>query len=363
MSVEFRTDLEEKLDVAQVQIEVSRSIFENPEMEQDLRQELVRQLNERLLTISEVRSRACSPWPIERKPIADAQRRSPAPAVPRLCPAVRPAREHAPDPPHVGPPGSDARGQHVGGHHREEYVITLMPWEDSPLTPFAPFALPVCEQSRDACVPVVAAKVAELGRRFFPSETAFPLDFLARRLESFAWETRAASSSAGWVPLALRQAGVDWERIFDVFYAAFEEKVRMPACPAPVLDLGKAADPLTLSPDPGRAVGLERGRQVPRQRRRCPAVALVSIPSRPVSLAPFVRLLTLPSRVCSAPVRLEDWSRSQSGYGPRSVSRFPALQVEEFVTNALLPCFVSDADADERKERLRALKRRIMASM
>jgi nuclear pore complex protein Nup155 len=54
MSVEFRTDLEEKLDVAQVQIEVCRAILENPEMEEDLRTELVRQLNERLLTISEV---------------------------------------------------------------------------------------------------------------------------------------------------------------------------------------------------------------------------------------------------------------------------------------------------------------------
>jgi hypothetical protein len=61
--------------------------------------------------------------------------------------------------------------------------------------------------------------------------------------------------------------------------------------------------------------------------------------------------------------RLEDWSRSQSGFGPRAVSRFPALQVEEFVNNALLPLFVSDADGDERKVRLRALKRAIMASM
>lgn len=62
-------------------------------------------------------------------------------------------------------------------------------------------------------------------------------------------------------------------------------------------------------------------------------------------------------------VRLDDWSRSQSGFGPRSVSRFPALQVEEFVTNALLPCFVSVDDGDARKRTLRDLKRSIMASM
>lgn len=62
-------------------------------------------------------------------------------------------------------------------------------------------------------------------------------------------------------------------------------------------------------------------------------------------------------------LRLDDWSRSQSGFGPRSVSRFPALQVEEFVTNALLPCFVSVDDGDARKRTLRELKRSIMASM
>lgn len=55
MSVEFRTDLEEKLDVAQVQIEICRSIFDSAEIEDDLRAELIRRLNERLLTVSEVR--------------------------------------------------------------------------------------------------------------------------------------------------------------------------------------------------------------------------------------------------------------------------------------------------------------------
>ena len=55
MSVEFRTDIEEKLDVAQVQIEICRTVYESDELADDLRTELVRQLNQRLLTISEVR--------------------------------------------------------------------------------------------------------------------------------------------------------------------------------------------------------------------------------------------------------------------------------------------------------------------
>ena len=106
-------------------------------------------------------------------------------------------------------------------------------------------------------------------------------------------------------------------------------------------------------------MGLNRGREVPRQRHRGPALKVVGRPLKLAAPSPTSRALTHLSPLD----RLEDWSRSQSGYGPRSVSRFPALQVEEFVNNALLPLFVSDAEGDERKARLRALKRAIMASM
>lgn len=83
----------------------------------------------------------------------------------------------------------------------------------------------------------MATKVTELGRRFYPSETAFPLELLGRRLETFAWERRASSNAPGWVPLALRQAGVDWERIFDVLYATFNDRVSR----LPVLSVSFAA--------------------------------------------------------------------------------------------------------------------------
>lgn len=56
-SVEFLTDLEEKLEVAQVQIEVYRNVYESTDMEEDLKKDLMERLNERLLTISEVSSR------------------------------------------------------------------------------------------------------------------------------------------------------------------------------------------------------------------------------------------------------------------------------------------------------------------
>lgn len=105
-------------------------------------------------------------------------------------------------------------------------------------------------------MPIIAAKVTDLGRRFYPSETAFPLEFLARRLEGFAWDQRVTSSSDGWVPLAFRLAGVDWERIFDVFFAIFDERVRpaWPSCVPPRNFLLTQSSHLCPS---GRAVGHE----------------------------------------------------------------------------------------------------------
>lgn len=53
-SVEFLTDLEEKLEVAQVQIEVYRTVYESPDMDEPLKKDLMARLNEKLMTISEV---------------------------------------------------------------------------------------------------------------------------------------------------------------------------------------------------------------------------------------------------------------------------------------------------------------------
>jgi hypothetical protein len=49
-------------------------------------------------------------------------------------------------------------------------------------------------------------------------------EFLCRRLEKYALDQRA-SSRPGWVPFMMKQAGVEWERIFDIFYVLFEEKM------------------------------------------------------------------------------------------------------------------------------------------
>ena len=53
-SVEFLTDLEEKLEVAQVQLEVARTVYEHVDMDQNLKDDLQAKLDSRLMTISEV---------------------------------------------------------------------------------------------------------------------------------------------------------------------------------------------------------------------------------------------------------------------------------------------------------------------
>lgn len=54
VSVEFVTDLEEKIEVAQVQIEVLRAVMASRNIQEELKVELAKELNSGLLTISEV---------------------------------------------------------------------------------------------------------------------------------------------------------------------------------------------------------------------------------------------------------------------------------------------------------------------
>jgi nuclear pore complex protein Nup155 len=153
----------------------------------------------------------------------------------------------------------------------------------------------------------VAAVVVALGRRFFPSETAFPLEFVCRRLEEYSYANRR-DARVGWVPATLRQAGAEWERIFEVFYVIFEEKM-------PPWETETAINFLVTD-----------------------IVALLKD-------------------------WFAEWSRAQSSYSQRPSIRFPVLQVEEFITNSLLPHFVSAEEADPRLATLRSLQRSMRSNI
>lgn len=59
--------------------------------------------------------------------------------------------------------------------------------------------------------------------------------------------------------------------------------------------------------------------------------------------------------------RYADWTRSQTSYDKRSSSgaRFPYLQIEEFITSSLMPCFpsIDDRRAMQLKELVSVMRR------
>ena len=58
-----------------------------------------------------------------------------------------------------------------------------------------------------------------------------------------------------------------------------------------------------------------------------------------------------------------EWTRAQSSYSQRPTTRFPVLQVEEFITNSLLPHFVAADEADPRLATLRSLQRSMRSNI
>ncbi|KAJ1658460.1 hypothetical protein IWQ61_002303 [Dispira simplex] len=63
----------------------------------------------------------------------------------------------------------------------------------------------------------VAAKVRELGQLLYPSDLAFPLCFLCPALETLAFENRSVTSQ-GWSVQLLHQVGVPYNVLFEVIY-------------------------------------------------------------------------------------------------------------------------------------------------
>ncbi|KAL7409572.1 Non-repetitive/WGA-negative nucleoporin C-terminal-domain-containing protein [Mrakia frigida] len=253
-SVEFLTDLEEKLEVAQVQLEVARTVYEHVDMDQNLKDDLQAKLDSRLMNISELYLDFAEPFEMLEIILLIL---------------------HTSD-------------------HRDPALVSKT-WR-------AILERTDSEAATEADKPdAVAAIVVTLGRKFFPSETAFPLEFVCRRLEEYSHINRR-EARPGWVPATLRQAGAEWDRIFEVFSVIFEEK--MPPWQTEAAIHFLATDIIILIRD-----------------------------------------------------WFAEWTRSQASFSQRPTARFPVLYIEEFITNSLLPCFVSVDENDPRLETLRGLQR------
>ncbi|CCM05199.1 uncharacterized protein FIBRA_07408 [Fibroporia radiculosa] len=70
----------------------------------------------------------------------------------------------------------------------------------------------------------IISQVVPLGQRFYPSESAFPLRYIASLLVRFGL-TRKGAIPYGWAPRALAQCGVPYPEIWDICYEMYESQV------------------------------------------------------------------------------------------------------------------------------------------
>ncbi|KAF9229208.1 nucleoporin [Gyrodon lividus] len=175
-AIGFLTDLEEKLDVAQVQLEVYHALLPHASDpgEEGRR---IRQLNKGLFNMSELYQLYAEPFDL--------------PIMKLLI-------------------------LHVS-EHRDEHIVRPI-WdrifEDA------------LEKGADAQTNAdhIIASFVPLGKRFYPSESAFPLRHIATLLVTFSLRNKSQLPK-GWAPRILVQCGVPHAEIWDVLHEMYESHV------------------------------------------------------------------------------------------------------------------------------------------
>jgi len=70
----------------------------------------------------------------------------------------------------------------------------------------------------------IASAVMNYGRRFYPSESAFPLRFVSTLVVKFSLSNKGVRPQ-GWAPRLFRECGVSYAEIWDVFHEMYEAQV------------------------------------------------------------------------------------------------------------------------------------------
>ncbi|KAI0757109.1 nucleoporin [Daedaleopsis nitida] len=173
-AIAFLTDLEEKLEVAQVQLELYNTLLPR-QLEPEVA-ESIKALTYRLYTITELYQHYTDPLDL--------------PLIKLLI-------------------------FHVS-EHRDEGIVRPI-WNK------------IFEEAIEGVDPKVAAdrimaKVVPLGHRFYPSESAFPLQHVASLLVRFALAHKGEVSH-GWAPRILTQCGVPYPEVWDILHEMYESQV------------------------------------------------------------------------------------------------------------------------------------------
>ncbi|KAG5647653.1 hypothetical protein DXG03_009006 [Asterophora parasitica] len=175
-AIAFLTDLEEKLDVAQVQLEVYNFLAPHVDDAPEVG-ERIRELSKQLFTMTDLYQRYAVPFDLVDMKL--------------LC-------------------------LHVS-EHRDESVVRPL-WNQI-------FDQILREEADPlATADLILGRVVPLGKRFYPSESAFPLRFIATLLVRFTLANKNVVAY-GWAPRILIQCGVPFAEVWDVFHDMYESQV------------------------------------------------------------------------------------------------------------------------------------------
>ncbi|KDQ63476.1 hypothetical protein JAAARDRAFT_695291 [Jaapia argillacea MUCL 33604] len=174
-AIAFLTDLEEKLEVAQVQLELYNTLVPHLNDPDEIG-EGVRLLSKNLFTMTELYQLYAEPLDL--------------PVMKLLI-------------------------LHVS-EYRDENIVRPI-WNK------------IFEDAMDGVDPKTAAdrimsKVVPLGQRFHPSESAFPLRHISSLLVRFGLANKGTVAH-GWAPRVLVQCGVAYSEIWDIFHEMYESQI------------------------------------------------------------------------------------------------------------------------------------------
>ncbi|TFY65154.1 hypothetical protein EVJ58_g2157 [Rhodofomes roseus] len=174
-AIAFLTDLEEKLEVAQVQLELLNTLMPHFNDSSEAG-EKVRLLSNGLMSITELYQDYAVAFDL--------------PAIQLLV-------------------------LHVS-EHRDESVVRPI-WNRI-------FEEAIDDADTDVAADRIVSKVVPLGQRFYPSESAFPLRHVASLLVRFSLAHKGALPY-GWSPRILVQCGVPYPEVWDILYEMYESQI------------------------------------------------------------------------------------------------------------------------------------------
>lgn len=174
-AIAFLTDLEEKLEVAQVQLEIYHSLLPRIKESEEVGKK-IKLLSKCLMTITELFQEYAEPFDLL--------------SIQLLI-------------------------LHVS-EHRDENIVRPI-WNRI-------FEIAIDSAETAVAADRIVSRVTAIGQRFYPSDCAFPLRHVASLLVRFSLAHKG-ELPYGWAPRILVQCGVPYPDVWDILYEMYESQV------------------------------------------------------------------------------------------------------------------------------------------